>query len=874
MSKLLLIDGNSIMNRGYFALPNTLTNSKGLHTNALLGFLNIFYRIYSEEKPDSIIVAFDVHEPTFRHKMYPEYKGTRKGMDPELREQFPVIKDILTSMGVTYMENGGYEADDIIGTYSVLGSEKGYEVTILSGDRDLLQLATDNVLVRIPKTKGGQTTIENYHAKDVMDEYGVTPHEFIEMKGLMGDSSDNIPGVQGIGPKTASNIIQKYHSIEAALEDIENVKPDKARKNLDAEREMALFSRDLATIKLDCELDKTIDDAKVSDESVYSTEVYNIFLENGMKSLLKRFENKDISKDKIAVNINVEPKDIDYSTLISTINKSGEESVGIGLTRIDDTIYGAAVSVGDDTFIVRDDKITNLRKDIKSDITLCFISLKEYIDDFNLKEQDCLFDASVAAYLLEPLDNSYDYSHISGRFLDAELEDEKLLIGKDVPTIFSFDMENYRKLISFMAFVANKSRSVLLDRLSEKEMLSLYTEIEYPVIFVLNSMEKFGVEVKKDFLVSYGEELDKKIEELTQEIYKLAGEEFNINSTKQLGVILFEKLGLKSGKKTKSGYSTSVDVLTKIKDEHEIIPLILEYRSKTKLRSTYIEGLISTIKSDGRIHSKFNQTVTATGRLSSTEPNLQNIPTRTAEGREIRRAFVPMDGYTFVDADYSQIELRVMASISGDESLIDAFNSSKDIHAITASQVFDVPLDEVTPNLRRRAKAVNFGIIYGISSFGLGEDLGISRKEAKEYIDKYFATYSKIKEYLDESVQSAKDKGYVKTAFNRIRPIPELSSSNFMQRSFGERVAMNSPIQGTAADIIKIAMINVAKELEKRKLKSRLILQIHDELLIETALDEVEEVSALLKDCMESAAELAVPLYVDVHTGDSLYDAK
>ena len=714
MSKLLLIDGNSIMNRGYFALPNTLTNSKGLHTNALLGFLNIFYRIYSEEKPDSIIVAFDVHEPTFRHKMYPEYKGTRKGMDPELREQFPVIKDILTSMGVTYMEKGGYEADDIIGTYSVLGSEKGYEVTILSGDRDLLQLATDNVLVRIPKTKGGQTTIENYHAKEVMDEYGVTPHEFIEMKGLMGDSSDNIPGVQGIGPKTASNIIQKYHSIEAALEDIENVKPDKARKNLDAEREMALFSRDLATIKLDCELDKTIDDAKVSDESVYSTEVYNIFLENGMKSLLKRFENKDISKDKIAVNISVEPKDIDYSTLISTINKSGEESVGIGLTRIDDTIYGAAVSVGDDTFIVRDDKITNLRKDIKSDITLCFISLKEYIDDFNLKEQDCLFDASVAAYLLEPLDNSYDYSHISGRFLDAELEDEKLLMGKDVPTIFSFDMENYRKLISFMAFVANKSRSVLLDRLSEKEMLSLYTDIEYPVIFVLNSMEKFGVEVKKDFLVSYGEELDKKIEELTQEIYKLAGEEFNINSTKQLGVILFEKLGLKSGKKTKSGYSTSVDVLTKIKDEHEIIPLILEYRSKTKLRSTYIEGLISTIKSDGRIHSKFNQTVTATGRLSSTEPNLQNIPTRTAEGREIRRAFVPMDGYTFVDADYSQIELRVMASISGDESLIDAFNSSKDIHAITASQVFDVPLDEVTPNLRRRAKAVNFGIIYGI----------------------------------------------------------------------------------------------------------------------------------------------------------------
>ena len=874
MSKLLLIDGNSIMNRGYYALPKTLTSAEGLHTNALLGFLNIFYKIYGEEKPSNIIVAFDVHQPTFRHEVYKEYKGTRHGMDPELKEQMPVIKEILGIMNIKCVEMGGFEADDIIGTYSRLGEAEGMEVSILSGDRDLLQLATDNILVRIPKTKAGQTTVENYYAEDVEEEYGVTPIEFIEMKGLMGDTSDNIPGVQGIGPKTAANIIQKYHTIEAALEDIENVKPDKARKNLDAEREMALFSRDLATIKLDVDVAMNVNESEVTEADIYSTDVYNTFLRYGLRSLLKKFDLKSDDKEQIESKIDINPIDISYRELVKKINSSNENHIGIGLTVINDGVFGGAVSLKDEVYIINSPEITDIRKDVDSNIAVSFISLKEFIKHFDLTADDNLFDCSVASYLIDPLANNYNYSFIASHFLGAELEDEKLLMGKDSVNMFSFGMDNYRKLISYMAYTANHSMDKIKEKLDDLGEMGLYKDVEYPVIFVLDSMERIGVNIEKGMLVEYGKELDVRIKEMSSQIYELAGEEFNINSPKQLGVILFEKLGLKSGKKTKSGYSTNVDVLNKLRDDHEIIPLILEYRSVTKLRSTYVEGLIDSIKSDGRIHSKFNQTVTATGRLSSTEPNLQNIPTRTAEGREIRKSFVPSEGYTFVDADYSQIELRVMAAVSEDTSLIDAFSSSKDIHAITASQVFDVPVDEVTPGLRRRAKAVNFGIIYGISSFGLGEDLGISRKEAKEYIDKYFATYGRVKEYLDSCVETAKETGVVKTLYGRIRPIPELKSSNFMQRSFGERVAMNSPIQGTAADIIKIAMIKVYDELKKRGLKSRLILQIHDELLIETALDEVDEVKELLRDNMENAVELAVPLYVDVHTGDSLYDAK
>ena len=871
--KLLLIDGNSIMNRGYYALPKTLTAKNGIHTNAVLGFLNIFFKVYDEEKPTHIIVAFDVHEPTFRHKVYSDYKGTRQPMDPELREQFPLIKDILTKMKITYVEKGGYEADDIIGTYSRQAIKKDMDVTILSGDRDLLQLATDKVLVRIPKTKGGQTTVENYYDKDVIEEYGVTPLEFIEMKGLMGDTSDNIPGVQGIGPKTASNIIQKYHSIEAALEDIDNIKPDKARKNLDEQREMALFSRDLATIKLDCELDKGVDASEVTLKEILGQDSYDFFLELGMKTMLKRYDAADTDTEKTgAIDLRIE--DISYNELVELVNKEKPEAIGLGIFPINSEVTGGAVSFSDKTYIVRENSISGIRKDIDSDVVISMISLKDYIQSLDLQEEDKLFDCSVAAYLLDPLASNYTYDLIGFKYLSHTFEDQKTLIGKEELTVFSYDTEGYRKLISYMSYVSEKLYSLLMKELSDNELEALYKEIEYPTIFVLNSMENYGIGIDKDALISYGSELDLEISRLTDEIYEAAGEEFNINSPKQLGVMLFEKMGLKAGKKTKSGYSTSADVLLKLKDENPIIPLIIDYRKKTKLKSTYIEGFMDTIRKDGRIHSRFNQTVTATGRLSSTEPNLQNIPARTAEGREIRKAFVPEEGFVFVDADYSQIELRVMASISEDSQLIEAFNSSKDVHSITASQVFGVPENEVTPELRRRAKAVNFGIIYGISSFGLGEDLGISRAEAKEYIEKYFITYSKVKEYLDSCVEKAKNDGYVRTMMSRIRPIPELSSSNFMQRSFGERVAMNSPIQGTAADIIKIAMINVFRELKERKLKSRLILQIHDELLIEAAEEEKDDVIEILRRNMEEAAKLAVPLYVDIHTGNSLYDAK
>ena len=859
------------MNRGYFALPKTLTAKNGIHTNAVLGFLNIFFKIYDEEKPTHIIVAFDVHEPTFRHKVYSEYKGNRAPMDPELREQFPLIKDILTKMHISYVEKGGYEADDIIGTYSRQGIAEDMEVTILSGDRDLLQLATDKVLVRIPKTKGGQTTIENYHDVDVQSEYGVTPVEFIEMKGLMGDSSDNIPGVQGIGPKTASNIIQKYHTIEAALEDIDNIKPDKARKNLDEEREMALFSRDLATIKLDCELDMDAKDSEVTLDQILGQDAYDFFFELGMKSMLKRFDS-DVSENTGKVTLNI--TDSSYKELVDKINSEKPAVIGLGIHPIQGDVTGGAVTFGGNTYIVRESTVMGIRQDIDSDVVISMISLKDYVRPLSLAETDKLFDCSVAAYLIDPLSSDYTYDLLGFKYLNFSFEDVKTLIGKEELSIFSYDMEGYRKLIAYMSYVSAELKDKLEDRMKELEVDSLYRDVEYPTIFVLSDMEFYGIGIDKKALDDYGTELDSEIERLTNEIYKLSGKEFNINSPKQLGTVLFEDMGLKAAKKTKSGYSTSADVLVKLMDEHSIIPLIIDYRKKTKLKSTYVDGLTGTIKSDGRIHSTFNQTVTATGRLSSTEPNLQNIPARTAEGREIRKSFIPEEGYVFVDADYSQIELRVMASISEDESLIEAFNSSKDIHSITASQVFGVDIDAVTPELRRRAKAVNFGIIYGISSFGLGEDLGISRSEAKEYIEKYFETYSNIKQYLDSCVENAKKDGYVKTMMNRIRPIPELSSSNFMQRSFGERVAMNSPIQGTAADIIKIAMIKVSRELKEKNLKSRLILQIHDELLIEAVEEEKDTVTELLKRNMEEAVSLAVPLYVDLHTGYSLYDAK
>ena len=867
-NKLLLIDGNSMMNRGYFAVPKDLVNASGLHTNAILGFLNIFFKVFDEENPTHIAVAFDVHEPTFRHKMFAEYKGTRHGMDPELREQFPVIKEILHKMHIHTVEKGGLEADDLIGSYS-RKADDDFQVTILSGDRDLLQLATDKIMVRIPKTKDGQTVVLNYHAEDVVEEYGVTPIEFIEMKGLMGDTSDNIPGVPGIGPKTASKIIQTYHSVENAIANLENITPNKARENLTEFQDQAIFSRDLATIKLDCELEVAVPDLAVSHEEIFSADVYHEFEQVGHHSLLKRLP---FEKNEVEDNLEIVTVD-NFSEL-----PSGDEYIGMELAQTTDSqIIGVAVCSEGVTYIKSiygDSDLDELIAYLHSGVHVSFLTFKPYIDQLKITLDDPFLDLQILAYLANASSGKYDFETLSIFYLQREMKSEKELVGKKEITPFSLQDEDYRLLLAEKAYVAEKCSSILVNKCKDLGEWDLYENIEKPLEFVLYELQKTGICCDKFMLEEYGKNCRNRLDELENIIYQAAGEEFNILSTKQLGVILFEKLGLTSGKKTKTGYSTSVEVLEKIKDEHPIVEAILEYRQLQKLLSTYVEGLLSSIKPDGRIHSTFNQTVASTGRLSSADPNLQNIPTRTKLGRELRKAFVPREGWTFVDADYSQIELRVMASISGDENLISAFSEGKDIHAITASKVFNIPLEEVTSDIRRKAKAVNFGIIYGISSFGLGQDLDITREEAKEYIEKYFATYPKIKEYMDQQVEEAKKTGVTKTIYNRIRPIPELQSKNFMQRQFGERAAMNAPIQGTAADIMKIAMIKVANALKEQGLKAKLVLQIHDELLIEAPSEEVEAVKLILMDYMQNAVSLAVPMYIDIHTGKDMYAVK
>ena len=872
MKKLLLIDGNSIMNRGFYALPVDLTNQEGLHTNALLGFLNIFFRIYEEEHPTNICVAFDVHAPTFRHEQYAEYKGKRNPMPDELREQMPVIKELLHLMQIPTMECAGYEADDLIGTMSRRGQEEGMEVTILSGDRDLLQLATDRVMIRIPKTRGGKTTVEDYHAAEVEATYGVNPEEFIEMKGLMGDTSDNIPGVPGIGPKTAEKLIRSYHTVESVLEHIPDMPMNKMRAALEENREMAIFSRDLSRILLTAPVPVEMAETEVTKEEILSEQVKERFLALEMKSLLKHFSGVEEEKKEFNPDIR--------DAKLSEIRAFAEDGDVVGFYPVfsGDMLLGTAFSLKDTIFMTATDGVASVYELLSwfkaHGITVAVPGIKPLIRPFKLTPEDDWFDTEVAAYLIDPLAGEYPYHALLEKYLGIEVKSEKELVGKQELTVFAFSTPEFREVFAMKAYTAQALYPVLLEKLERLGMVELYRTMEHPATFVLQDMEEYGIRVDRPALEAYGAKLDSRIDELTKSIYEAAGETFNINSTKQLGQILFEKLNLPSGKKTKSGYSTNVDVLMKIRDAHSIVPDILEYRQLTKLRSTYVEGLMTGIAPDGRIHSRFHQTVTATGRISSSEPNLQNIPMRTELGRELRKVFIPEDGFVFVDADYSQIELRVMAAMSRDENLIEAFRQSQDIHASTASKVFGVPLEQVDSGLRRKAKAVNFGIIYGISSFGLGQDLDISRKEAQEYIDQYFATYQGIKTFLDMLVEVGKTEGAVRTLYQRIRPIPELKSSNFMTRQFGERVAMNSPIQGTAADIIKLAMIHVRQELLDRGMRSRLILQIHDELLIEAARDEVEEVQKILEDKMVHAAELAVPLFIDMHTGENLYDTK
>lgn len=897
--KLVLIDGHSILNRAFFGLPD-LTNSQGVHTNAVYGFLNIMFKILEEEKPDYLTVAFDVHAPTFRHKMFEEYKGTRKPMADELRQQVPLIKEMLKAMGITIVEKEGYEADDILGTLSVKAEKEGMDVAVISGDRDLLQLATEHVMIRIPKTKKTGTEIENYLADDVVEKYGVTPKEFIDVKALQGDTADNIPGVPGIGEKTAGALIAKYHSIEAVHEDAPNVKPPRASKNIVEFWDQAVMSKELATIITDAPVDYEFKDAQIDGiDSLYTEEAFMMCKRLEFKNLLPRFdvqapknnveENFKVISDKKSLDDIIKrasKKDVAFSIIPG--KPGGEDTDGqLSLFEQNDTNdYIALVLVfsEEDIYFIKTGKeITSdyLNKQLEALDANTWISpdLKKNLHlmkagGFTPDERKKYFDMTVAAYLLNPLLGDYPYDGVAKDYLSIMLSSKKDYLGK--LTCEQMIKEDEKKVVDYAcyeAYIAWKSKEILESNLKEKGMYELYENIEMPLVFVLYDMEKEGIRADGDKLKEYSRELAVSINKIEKRIYEEAGEEFNINSPKQLGVVLFEKLQLPNEKKTKTGYSTSAEVLDKLAPDHPIVADVLEYRQLSKLKSTYADGLTNFIEQDGKIHTTFNQTITATGRLSSTDPNLQNIPIRIELGKLIRKVFLPEEGHLFVDSDYSQIELRVLAHLSDDEKLIEAFKNGQDIHRSTASLVFDTPFDEVTDIQRRNAKAVNFGIVYGISAFGLANDLNIGRKEAQAYIDSYFEKYPKIKAFLDKTVADAKEKGYIKTMFGRIRPIPELSSSNFMQRQFGERVAMNSPIQGTAADIIKIAMIRVHDRLLKENLKSKLILQVHDELLIETAEDEKEYVIELLEEEMHKAADLKVSMEVGTECGYDWYDA-
>ncbi len=878
--KIVLMDGYSILNRAFYGVPE-LTNSAGLHTNAVYGFCNIMFKILEEESPQYLAVAFDVKAPTFRHEMYAQYKGTRKPMPQELHEQVPLLKELLAAMGIPAVEMAGMEADDIIGTLSVRCRDQGLDVVIVSGDRDLLQLADERVLVRIPKTRQGGTVIENYYPDDVRALYGVSPREFIDVKALMGDSSDNIPGVPSIGEKTATAIISAYHSIENAREHLEEIKPPRAKKALEEHYDLAVLSKTLATIRLDCPLDFALEQARLGE--IYTREAYEICQKLEFKSLLNRFGDAGqkgpaaVQAELVCVKSAAEMKEI-----FGRAEKA--EEIGIALEAEHGHIQYAALSFEEEkTYVLESEAIEEgaLRNELEklaadsAHRAVTFIDVKKALKVMDIPETPEICDAGIAAYLLNPLKNSYDYDDLARDYLGETLPSRSDLLGKGAGKLTGEDRaEKLRQALAMEARICRQVRGRLLAELADTGMDRLYREIEMPLVYALDRMEKEGVHVEKQKLMEYGERLAGQITRLEQEIWAETGETFNINSPKQLGEVLFGKMQLPGGKKTKTGYSTAADVLEKLAPDVPVIAKILEYRQLTKLKSTYADGLSAFIQEDGRIHGTFNQTITATGRISSTEPNLQNIPVRMELGREIRKVFVPREGCLFVDADYSQIELRVLAHMSADPGLIEAYRQDQDIHRITASQVFHIPLEEVTPLQRRNAKAVNFGIVYGISAFGLSEGLSISRQEALDYIDRYFATYPGVKKFLDGLVEQAKNQGYVTTLYGRRRPVPELKSSNFMQRSFGERIAMNSPIQGTAADIMKIAMIRVDRRLHAEGLTARIILQVHDELLVETPLEEEEQVRRILKEEMESAAELSVALEVEIGAGPSWFETK
>ena len=878
--KIMLIDGNSIVNRAFYGVP-LLTNGEGRYTNGVYGFLNILFKLLDEEQPDYLAVAFDLHAPTFRHRTFDGYKGTRKGMPEELREQMPLLKEVLQAMHIPIFEQEGFEADDILGTLSALAEKNGIVPVVVSGDRDLLQLAGETLKVRIPKTKGGRTETEDYYAADVQAKYGVTPAEFIDMKALMGDASDNIPGVPGIGEKTAAKIITQYHDIETAIAHAAEIKPKKASENLAAYQEQARLSKFLATIVRDMPLEWDKETLKIGD--MFNQTAYELVKRLEFKSMFSHFEGS-ASAPKQAEQTYRFVADREGAKEVLAALKKGEvgyafvyeNEEGQGLALYQEQLGGVWIEASM-AFLMQelleifqpffaDSAYRKIGHDVKKDI--------RFLRSYGYNGFTAEFDTAIGAYILNATGSSYEYDDIAAAFLNETYPSQEEVFGKGrTKKTFAALPEAERTAYGArQAEIFFRARKVMEERLAENEQKSLFYDMEMPLIYVLADMEKYGIKVDKAALLAYQKSLDG----MEEEIYALAGEKFNINSPKQLGVILFERLGLKGGKKTKTGYSTAADVLEKLRTAHPIVERILHYRQLAKLKSTYADGLLAVMDAETeKIYSTFNQTITATGRISSTEPNLQNIPVRLELGRELRKIFIPESAeFCFLDADYSQIELRVLAHISGDESLIAAFKSNQDIHRMTASQVFHVPFDEVTPLQRSNAKAVNFGIIYGKGAFSLGQDLGISRKEAEEYINAYFARYPKIKTFMEDTIKNGAKNGYVSTLWNRRRNMPELQSSNFMQRAAGERAAMNMPIQGTAADIIKLAMIKVHRALQEGGYRSRLILQVHDELLIEAYKEEKDAVAKILKENMEHAADLLVPLDVDVHEGASWFEAK
>lgn len=900
MSRLVLVDGNSIMNRAFYGIMSSkmLTTSDGTYTNAVYGFLAILFKIEEDLNPDYLAVTFDLKGPTKRHEMYEGYKANRHGMPDELAQQMPIIKDILKAMNIKIIEKQGYEGDDILGTLSKKAEDEGIDVTILSGDRDTFQLTSDKVTVRIPRTKMGKTENEDYDRNRVIEEYGIEPSELIEVKGLMGDSSDNIPGVPGVGEKTALSLIKHYKTLEKLYKEVEknemliDVK-GKLREKILANKDLAFLSRELGKIDRKAPIDEKIEDLKIQEWN--TKEVYNLFKYLRFNRFIERFNmqeeyaqinneelfQKEIVTDdekikEIIKNVKQEKKIIYYleaeeGNIKSIINRKIKSI----------TIYNDKKNIC--YYIELNNSRIKLLKDIFEDKEIKKIGYKQKIDYILLKENNInvsgfYYDIEIAAYIINPIENKYNIEKLAIDYLKLNINEYNKNEAKQI-NLFDVGDETYEdkenEKVYMYAYVISKVYDQTFKKLKETNQLELFNNIEMPLVEVLADMQYNGIFADKKELIEFGNILKSEIEKLTQSIYKIAGEKFNINSPKQLGTILFEKLKLPVVKKNKNGYSTDVEVLEKLKNEHEIVNKILDYRQLCKLNSTYIEGLIPYINhKDNKIHSYFHQTVTATGRISSTDPNLQNIPTRFDLGKQIRKVFKPQQGYVFVDADYSQIELRVLAHISGDENMIQAFNNGEDIHRQTASKVFNVPMDEVTSKQRSDAKAVNFGIVYGISDFGLGEQLGISRKQAKAYIEQYLEKYKKIKEFMENIKEFAKEKGFVETLFNRRRYIPEMNSNNFMVRQFGTRVAMNTPIQGTAADIMKIAMIRLYNELKNKNLNSKILLQIHDELLLEVKEEEKEQVKKLLKESMEGAIKLKVPLEIELSEATNWYEAK